>query len=221
MAVNFCFSKQILIIHYIPTICYLRRRRKTSGFETETGLGVTGRWISFTGNLCAQCCLRWSLHLFHFVWKAVFSLKPCFGMEAPSLISLRFQTLPVPLHLVTPFPRCRWLAHPLFYHPAFLILAEDEWLWLKKLNNGQTEVQRRVNLRSFSCFLDQVWGSLPSTHICQNSFNHGCFFFRNVKLGSFVFQSFLFSRKQCHVWTLRWTHVKSGGGTLALPRVPV
>lgn len=121
-----------------------------------------------------------------------------------------------PLYLLTPFPGSQWIVHPLLYHPAYLIPLEDGWLWLKKLNNGKTKVWHRINLTapqnffSFPYFWDEVWVSLPSTRIRWNSFNHCCLLFRDLKGGSFVFQSFLFSRDRA-TWSPPGTECEAPG----------
>ena len=56
----------------------------------------------------------------------------------------------------TPLPCSQRITHPLFYHPAHLIPVEDEWLWLRKLNNGRTKVQHRLNLSALQNFLPFV-----------------------------------------------------------------
>lgn len=35
------------------------------------------------------------------------------------------------LYLIIPFSLSQWIAHPLFYHPVYLIIGEDKWLLLK------------------------------------------------------------------------------------------
>lgn len=146
------------------------------------GCGVQGGSVSLCGIPRAWSCFpgKHDIALFRFGKETGFSLEPSAEMEAADLTRLRFQTLPT--LLMTPSPRPQWIACPSFYHPAYLIFVEDEWLWLKKLNNGKSKVQHRVNLTrlqtflSLSCFWDQAWISLPAAHICWNSFNHWCFF---------------------------------------------
>lgn len=134
---------------------YLGRRRDISGFQMDRGLGVKKQMNFLSWNPEYTHCLRGSLH-FSFSLCMKSSLFPRvlwwgWGSQGPRPDSAKLCPF-----TPTPLPCSRQIAHPLFYHPGHLIPVEDEWLWLRKLNNGRTKVQHRLNLSALQNFLSFV-----------------------------------------------------------------
>lgn len=136
---------------HIPTLSVtLGGEEKTSGFETDMGLGVKVGSASLCGTPHPGL-LRGKPAFLFFTSYEKQSAKSCAKMEAASLTTLNFPA--VLISLVTPLPGSPWITHLSFYHPAYPMPGEDEWLWLKQLNNGKTQVQHRVNLTTLQNFL--------------------------------------------------------------------
>ena len=181
--------------------CYLGRRREISGFQMDRGLGVRKQmnFLSWTPEYtrCLRGSLRFSFSLCMKNSRFPWALWWGWGSQGPK------PAFPnSPPFTPTPLPCSQRIAHPLFYHPAHLIPVEDEWLWLRKLNNSRTKVQHRLNLSALQNFLlsshcwNQVWPFLLSMCICWSSLKSLGLLFRNSKLWPFVCHSFLFSKKQ-------------------------
>lgn len=134
----------------IPTLSViLGGEEKTSGFDTD----MEWKWdqLPYVDGTPHPGLLRGKPVFLFFTSYEKQSAKSCAKLEAASLTTLNFPALLA--SLVTPLPGSPWITHPSFYHPANPMPGEDEWLWLKQLNNGKTQVQHRVNLTALQNFL--------------------------------------------------------------------
>lgn len=139
----------VLIIHPIHTTCYLERKRKINGFETDMDLEVKENWFSYAESpVCSAAKGKPTFLIFTLYEKTIFFLDHCGEIEATNLTSPNHQTPHHPLpHNAVP------LLPSVFLPPSLFDPLEDEWLWLKKLNNGITKMQDRVNLTVLHNFL--------------------------------------------------------------------